>query len=483
MHGMQALSVYTKKITHMKHHYSKHLLRALTLGGLCFASLQASAQWKLVKSLEATYASDVTPSGNILLSDYRVDGNGGIYTSTDKGATWEQTNPFGFWFNKYVHFGNYIFAAGKGTCISRSADNGLTWENKFYSDAVSDVLGANVQATISYAMAVHNGKLFVADFCQGGIVYTEDYGETWKATDIESLKYEVPQKGEKVSRLLTNADIRPLADASESDGKSETAVENFYQLADYNGHLYAFGVYNVFVLNDETLTWEIVRKDSNFMAVSTQFGDKLILGRSVQNETFNSPFLLTLDKNGEWGEVQRPEGQWDNNIRALASDDKNIYAGLQMRGIYYTPNAGEKWFEISEGLPTVQVNQGGSSVYFPPMTINPTDDCIYAALYMYEGVQGSGLYRINRSDLPTATGIENAPVAETADLQLKFNGHEVNINAGDAPTILTVWDAAGRMVANQSFSGQSQLVLPQAGVYTYHANCGGQQKAGKFIIR
>lgn len=74
-------------------------------------------------------------------------------------------------------------------------------------------------------------------------------------------------------------------------------------------------------------------------------------------------------------------------------------------------------------------------------------------------------------------------MAETADLQLKFNGHEVNINAGDAPTILTVWDAAGRMVANQSFSGQSQLVLPQAGVYTYHANCGGQQKAGKFIIR
>lgn len=39
--------------------------RAIVLAGLCLASLQVSAQWKLVKELEATYSTDVTPSGRV----------------------------------------------------------------------------------------------------------------------------------------------------------------------------------------------------------------------------------------------------------------------------------------------------------------------------------------------------------------------------------------------------------------------------------
>lgn len=472
----------------MKNFNPRRALRAIVLAGVCLSSLQVSAQWKLVKELEATYSTDVTPSGNLLLSDYRFEYDGGIYLSTDKGATWEKTDVEDYNYNKFLHFGDYIFAIGNSTCIARSADNGKTWETKFYEDAVKDVIGDDVSQTVSYAMAVHNGKLFVADFCQGGIVYTEDYGETWKKTDIESLKYTLTDKDNEKSMAKGSREIsRPmvrLADRAKG-GKQDSYVENIYQLVDYNGHLYACGIYFVFVLDDETLTWKPVRDDSNFMAVSTQFDNKLIMGRSVMNETFSVPFLVTLDENGNWGEVDRPVGLIDNNVRCLASDDKNIYAGLQMRGIYFTPNFGDDWYNISEGLPSKQYGPDSEPMYLSPLTMVPTDDCVYVAIYTYPGDKNSGLYKIDRSDLDKYTSVigTTMPTGGDKSLQLQFNNRQVSFVTGDVPTTVIVWDAAGRRVAQQSVKGTAQLQFNTPGVYTYRAISGGKAQSGKFLIK
>lgn len=447
--------------------------RAIVLAGLCLASLHVSAQWKLVKELEATYSTDVTPSGNLLLSDYRYDYAGGIYLSTDKGASWVHTNAEDYMYSKFLHFGDYIFAAGSSTCIARSDDNGKTWKSLFYEDAVKDVLGDQTNQTVAYAMAVHNGKLFVGDFCQGGIVYSEDYGETWKKTDINSLTYSFDDEGE---------------DKGKGKGdEPETYVENIYQLVDYNGRLYAFGIYFVFVLDDETLTWTPVRYDSNFMAVSTQYKDKLVLGRSVMNDTFAVPFLLTLDKNGEWGEVYRPEGLMDNNVRSLASDETNIYVGLQQRGLYFTPDFGEKWYNISKGLPYNQYNPDSERIYLSPLTIVPADDCVYLAVYNYPGApSGSGLYKIDRKDLDDIATSISSPLPSSdngGSFELQFGNRQVSFVAGDVPTTLTVWDASGRRVAQQAVKGTAQIRFSAPGVYTYYANYGGQVKAGKFLVK
>lgn len=468
--------------------------RAIAFAGLCLSSLQVSAQWKLVKELEATYSTDVTPSGNLLLSDYRYDYDGGIYLSTDKGENWEKTNAEDYMYSKFIHFGDYIFASGGSTCIARSADNGKTWESLFYEDAVKDVLGDQANQTVAYAMAVHNGKLFVGDFCQGGIVYSEDYGKTWKKTDINSLTYSFDDEDEDYGgkyKAMGGCELKtPKLCSGAFKGKDkepETYVENIYQLVDYNGHLYAFGIYFVFMLDDETLSWIPVRADSNFMAVSTQYKNTLVLGRSVMNETFSVPFLLTLDENGEWGEVDRPVGLIDNNVRSLASDDNNIYAGLQTRGLYFTPNFGDEWYNISDGLPYNQYSAESERVYLSPLTIVPADDCVYLAVYNYPGApSGSGLYKIDRKDLDDiATGI-STPLPSSGNgqsLKLQFGNRQVSFVAGDVPTTLTVWDASGRRVAQQAVRGTAQIRFSTSGVYTYHANYGGQMKTGKFLVK
>ena len=471
----------------MKKHYLNLALRTLLLGGAFLMQQQVSAQWTLVKDQEATYAADVTPSGNLLISDYQFDGSGGIYLSTDKGSTWNKTEAFDFCYSKFLHFDKYIFAAGQGTCIARSEDEGKTWKNMFYSEAVNDVLGSNAQQTVAYAMAVHKGKLFVGDFCGGGIFYTEDFGETWKKTDLASLQYELDDKKKETSHIVGLADVRPHAEEStgddeEGDGKKNLMTENIYQLVSYNGHLYAFGIYFVFELDEATMKWNIIRNDSNFMAVSTQFKNKLILGRSVMNETFNSPFLVTLDENGEWGELNRPEGKRDNNVRALACDDHNIYAGMQMTGMYFTPNEGESWYELFEGLPTMQSNPDMDPIFLSPMTIIPTEDCIYLALYNNPGGNGSGLYKINRSDLDNKlSGIEAHPAEGNAP-SLTIDGHKVNVKAEGA-AVLTLWDTAGRCVARQAVNGQASINVTQAGIYTFHLGTGQNAKTGKFVIK
>lgn len=480
----------------MKKLNARHAFRAAFLAGLClYPSLRAASQtfkWEQVKELESANSTDVTPSGNLLLSDYLLDRTGGIYLSTDKGATWEQTDVEDYNYSMFIHFGGYIFAAGSGTHIARSADEGRTWELKSYKEAVEDVFGDYTDQTVCYAMAVHDGKLFVGDFCQGGVVYTEDYGETWKKTDLESMSYTYEDSGDdyeyaKGSReLAAPRAFRPAGKGKGDDGKPTTCAENVYQLVDFNGKLYACGIYFVFVLDDETMTWQVVRDDSNFMAVSTQFGDKLVLGRSVVNETFSSPFLLTLDKDGQWGELQRPEGQRDNNVRALASDDHYIYAGLQMRGIYFTPNSGGSWFNISESLPYM-TDADGEHKYYSPLAIVPADDFVYLAMYNYPGTEPGGLYRIDRLDLDelAATGISSTLPSDTegAKLQLRFDGHRVSFVAGDVPATVTVWDAAGRRVAEQAVKGTAQIELPAPGVYTYYANHGGQVRTGKLLIK
>lgn len=135
---------------------------------LFFVSINSYADWELVKQLDATYATFVTKSGNILLSDFRIERDGGIYISTNEGDTWTKTNAKDYNYNKFVEVGNYIFAIGYGANIARSSDGGHTWTECTYANAVRDIFSEdNMPYTVCYACAYHKNKLYVADFCGG----------------------------------------------------------------------------------------------------------------------------------------------------------------------------------------------------------------------------------------------------------------------------------------------------------------------------
>lgn len=343
-----------------------------------FSMANAQVGWEQVFKLPATNAFHIAKNGNFIISDYQYDLSGGIHVSTDRGETWTKCSAPDYNYNIFVETDEYIFSAGYAGRIARSNDGGLTWEILSYARAVEDLLGEeNVDYTTAYAMTIHDGKLFVGDFNGGGVVYSEDNGETWVATDYETLSY---------------GDFDPKL--------GRRSVENIYSIASYEGNLYAFGVYLVFRYIPETNSWETLRDDSNFMAISTTYQGILCLGRSLPNFSWDEDFIVTLNPSGEWGALPRPETD-DNNVRAMHADGEHLFVGMSATGLYHTNNQGATWSKLEKGYP------GGT-----PMQIRTDKEYVYLATYdspwSTSGI--SGLWRMALSELSAAGGVEKLTV-------------------------------------------------------------------------
>lgn len=421
---------------------------------LLLSSAQAQAQWEMVRQCNAAYAVHVTKSGNLLLSDYLFDNNGGIYLSTDEGKTWEKTDIMDHNYNSFIEAGDYIFAAGIGGYLARSADEGKNWELVYFSEPFKPFLSQEeLDYDVAYAMAYHNGKLFVGDFCGGGIVYTEDFGETWTLTKRDHLKWATEDK---------------------ETGEPVEYVDNFYNMVSFKGKLYAFGMINVYVYDDETNDWSILRDDSNFMAVSTIFKDKLYCGRSTMSETYRAPFLECTEDGKTWNEVPRPLELMDNNVRALSSDDKNIYAALQSRGIYYTNDEGANWYDISEGIPPY--SEDHTERFLSPLRFAITDDYVYVVIYEdpFSVRNVSGLYRYAKKNLPTGIGdivAGQSPVVYS----------EGCLFVGAEAAAVAVYDVSGKKCPVVLDNGKVDVRGLQTGCYLYEVQFGSEKVSGKFI--
>lgn len=422
--------------------FIKNVASALMLLAV-FATPTQAQDWEQIYERPATNAFYISRSGNFIVSDYVWDLTGGIYVSKNKGKTWTKTNASDYQYNIFVENDEYIFAAGCEARVVRSNDGGVTWETINYKSAVQEALGDQADYAMAYALTIHDGKLFLGEFQGGGIIYSEDNGETWKQTDITSLSY------------------------GEPDPKTgKPAVENIYNLVSYNGELYAFGVYFVFRYLPDTNSWEVLRDDSNFMAISAFYGGKLCLGRSVMNYTTEDDFVTTLDKNGEWGRIDHPTGTDDNNIRAMFGDAKGLYVGMASGKFYYT-NDGKGWREKSEGLPA----------NITPMNIQVDNDYIYLAAYQdpYASTPHSGIHRIRRAALPLATGIEHA---QTADNAVQFNGQSLIFNGKAQQT--TIYDLNGRSTSINTSGNTVNIDGLSPGVYLYRSIINGKVVTGKF---
>lgn len=422
------------------------------------AAAQNQTPWEQVKSCKATYAFHITENGTWLISDYLFDQTGGIQVSKDGGATWSKAGVADYNYNGFFEAGDYVFATGAAGRIARSADGGSTWELLNYTRAMQGVLDEELwDYTQCYAIELHKGRLYIGDFSGGGVMCSDDFGETWRQVGHESLTYTI-----------------------EAEGKgSQTATENLYNLASYNGSLYCFGLYYVFRLNEETGNWEVVRNDSNFMSRSVVHQGRLCCGRSVTNYDFGTPFIETIEEDGSWGEVQRPSGLMDNNIRAIGSDGDCLYVGLQNGGFYYTPDGGDNWADLNNGYPVSYV-QDGWTYYLSPMTITATDDYVYVALYDTPWAQhdNSGVWRIPKASLPLSAGIgqavreDGAPVVGTDGSTLRF---------ADGTRDIMVFDLGGRRSRVAVSGTTADISTLGQGTYIYRATCGGKRLTGKFL--
>jgi hypothetical protein len=446
----------------MKLNYTFKLFKCLVVAVVaCFASAlyAQTPKWEKIHDFPGTNDFFITKTGNLLMADLLFDWNtyvtyGGIYISKDKGETWTKTGAKDYCYNYFIENDEYIFAAAGACRVARSNDGGETWEMLSYQNQVADVLGEeNLEYALAYSMAIYDDKLFVGDFTGGGIVYSADNGETWVATDVETLKYDAG-KGEKTKEL-------------QADKKDTRVVENIYNMMVYNGDLYAFGTCCVFKYLPETNSWETLDINSNFMAVGAIYEGKLCTGRSVPNFDAGTPFIVTLDENGVWGELgNHATEDYDCNIRAMHSDGSALYIGMQTKGFYYTQDGGYIWECVNEGLP---YNEGD----FTPMRIKTDAEYIYLAAYSQDN--NSGLYRLAKKDLNLVDAISD--VNDNSG-DVKFDGAQLKFGASTQSA--AVYDMSGRLVLRAAGNNVNVNHL-NSGAYLYKAVQNGKSVCGKFM--
>ncbi len=439
----------------MKNNYFFNVKLLALLLTMSVTTISAFAQWEQVQKQPSTQNVFVAPNGNLLSSDLLyTDRSGGIYLSEDQGVTWVKTDCKDYCYTKMVQAGEYIIAIGESCNIARSKDNGKTWEVLNYGYVFADILDdADIEYNVAYAVTYHNNRLYIGDFNGGGVIYSTDFGETWALTDRESLKYEITKSSMK---------------------DDVTTLDCYNDIAVNNGELLLFGVYFIYRYDEANDHWDLLRSDSNFMGVSTTIGDKLICGRATINDTFDVPFLeYTADGGRSWGEIPRPEGLIDNNVRAIHSDaDGNLYVGLQNNGIYYTPDLGGHWAKISNGIPSYSGDN--NTFYHSPLIIDSDDTYIYAAIYHTENI--SGVYRYKKDELPLAA------VGKTFFDKEKVYVNNNKLYIGIDNAEINIYNIGGVCVSKlNNCSNQVDLSQLVCGIYIYEVKYNDQRITGKFV--
>lgn len=422
---------------------AKTLLKLMSTAAVAAFALAypatSSADWEQIHSLPTTYAHFITSEGVHLMSDYRDMRDGGIYYSEDNGSSWTKCGVRDYSYSNFYEADGYIFAIGSGCRVARSEDGGRSWDLLNYSRTVEEWIpkGATEESSC-YGISVLDGVLYVADFSGGGVLRSDDYGETWEMTDRESLY------------IYFTGETTPIMD-------------NFYHLEAYKGKVYAFGMYSVHTYSPEDKLWTVLPINSNFMGSVTIFNDLMFCGRAAPNYGRDQDYLLCHD--GEsWINVNRPDTD-DNNVRFLTSDDKYIYSLHHGGPMYYTDDMGETW-NVSSNFP--------EGLY--PLTLAVDSDYVYCGVYSpLAGEKRAGLWRMPKSQL--VSGVESvksdfttAPYVIGDVLFCGCAAREVTVCCSDGKRV-----ASARDVSEFSLSGLD------SGVYVYTVDYGTRSVSGKFV--
>lgn len=136
-------------------------------GGVTWSLKAHSSLWNSIAS---------SNDGSKLIAADRSDGNQSIWTSHNYGEIWTRrlVNNDGQWFNVAMSDdGTKLVAASQNGRIYTSTDSGITWtqsENqRFWRSAISNIDGSKLVAVVGGTPTVNSGNGF---FGEGGQIYT-----------------------------------------------------------------------------------------------------------------------------------------------------------------------------------------------------------------------------------------------------------------------------------------------------------------------
>ncbi|MDP4219140.1 MAG: regulator [Bacteroidota bacterium] len=320
-------------------------LFALTFDGV-LGSNDNGATWSLLLNLYGNfYGTTLIASGTNILAANDGFYGGGIYRSTNNGATWAPIHnglPTTT-IRAFAVSGKNIFAGTAGTGIYRSTDNGASW------NAVNSGL-TNVIVT---GIVASGANIFSGTSV--GISKSTDNGASWINTN-DSL-FPVRALGISGTNLFVSAAGGVFI--SKDNGQSWTMLSRIdgISLAASGASIFVgTSREGVYFSTDNGVNWFAdtsgLRSYQNSIQVLSVLGANLFVGTSDMG-------ILRSDLTGYWPRWSQannglPSSNWD--IRALANSGASLFAGTNGGGVYFSTDTGRTWTAVNDGLTNYHVS-------------------------------------------------------------------------------------------------------------------------------
>lgn len=286
-------------------------------------------------------------SGN----NFYAAGNGGVYLSTDGGATWTARNN-GMTYSVIQALaldGGKIYAGTQqGTAAQNEVwvteDNALNWK-KLGNGIAGDFPTGFVNRT--FEMAVVGGKVF-ASSTSGVIVYDgTKWSTAFQGPNITSF-FSIAASG---NTLFAGSWYHGIARSTDggttwafvNNGLNSRQVGGIYKA---NGVIYAGTTRGVMISRDEGQTWTQTTAPLFECYSILPFEGKIFAG-------FAGGVAYTADQGQTWTIVPTSSGIGAGNVFRLLIVGNGLYAGINNAttgGIYRSTDGGQTWTPLNNGL-------------------------------------------------------------------------------------------------------------------------------------
>lgn len=305
----------------------------------------------LDSALSQNYWERTSGPGTVLVYDFLFKDDfillgswhGGIYKSTDGGATWQQIeNEF---VGKSVYslelLSNGNILAGTADGIHISSDNGETW----FHSALTDYLVSTI--TID-----ESGSIYVGSVYENDIYRSTDNGISWNPLNsgITSVRAIQIKESNKIL-VAAGGNIFRSSDSGNSWAKvfPVTYTTTINDLAlNQSGNFSAISDFGVFFLStDEGISWD---------SVSTINRSSRIIHSSSNGDLYLGSYVVYRSTNEGQNWVQLNGFQGCGLIRSIAELDNSFYAGTYFSGVFRSIDSGNNWGQSSKGINTSTVS-------------------------------------------------------------------------------------------------------------------------------
>lgn len=326
-------------------------------GGI-FKSTDGGATWlRTSRGLKSTavYAIAVAPSNrNVIYA-----GGSGLFVSRDGGATWQPTR---------LSTGDFVLAlavdprdarrvwAGTATRVVWSRDGGNTWNGAFETNAgpilrVPEIAIDPVHPDTVYAFSrplEDQDITKVIKTTNGGATWTQSDGLQSEAYSYDSLRLAVDPTAPNVVYAAFGLFFEEGATFRSADGGATwQPTPGTYPVAvDRNGVVYAGKMRSL----DHGATWQATAAPPGFVVeyAPSAAGNGVVWAATDYSGVFRSG-----DRAATW--QASSQGLHATSVSAVAVDPATprvIYTGTYESGVRKTPDSGQHWRAANAGLPS-----------------------------------------------------------------------------------------------------------------------------------